>query len=565
MQDTIWNLSPFTDSVTAISQELDLPLPIAQILNNRGITHAQTAQSFLYGTLDDLYDPFLIPDMPAAVERLKKAVHQGENILIFGDYDVDGVLSVVILTRALRSLGANVDYYIPDRLKEGYGLKPNRIPIVLEKKANLVISVDCGIKAIEFVKEANKIGVDVIITDHHQPGSDLPNALAILNPVLKGSSYPEKNLAGIGVVFKLIQALFMNHPQEIHLPHYLKLVSIGTVADVVSLRNENRLFVKFGLQGLCQVTNKGLLSLLDVCGLSGKKIQVGDLGFRIGPRINAAGRLGKAELAVKLFLSESDGESKDIAKLLNTMNSERQAVEKKIFNQAFGLINSKSLWKRYKLLILGCEEWHRGVIGIVASKLKDTFYRPVILFAYEDGNAYGSGRSIKEFPLIDCLNDNLQYFLNYGGHPMAVGCEMKHQQMSGFKAAINTYVSQRLSDMDLKRKIRIDVKLPFDEINDRFLDCLNLLSPFGMGNPKPTFLTEDVQILSEPRLLQNKHSKWLVKHNERTFELLGWDKADLAQRFNKGDRVHIVYTLNMSEYMGEQRLSLFLEDIKPSY
>jgi single-stranded-DNA-specific exonuclease len=500
--------------------------------------------------------------MREAVLRIQKAVSQREKILIFGDYDVDGILSVVTLTKALVSLGGNVDFFIPDRLKEGYGLKEKYIDLAEQKNAGVVISVDCGVKAVAFVEKARQKGIDVIITDHHQPGASLPRAEAILNPAIPNSRYPFKKLAGIGVVFKLIQALLDGDPKSSQLPHYLKLVSIGTVADIAELRDENRIFVKYGLKGLEDVKNIGLKKLMGSCGIKQRSVSVGDVGFRIGPRINAAGRMGMTDLAVRLFFSDSLQEVDDITRELERLNSRRQRVEEKVFKQAKGLVEQRSLDNRYKILILGCEEWHRGVIGIVASKIKDLFYRPVILFAYENGKAFGSGRSIRDFSLISCLDENKDLFLNYGGHTMAVGCELAHRDMANFKDHINAYVHSRITGEQLKRKISIDARIDFEDINRAILDILSLLSPFGLGNPKPVFLTEEAEIIAPPTKIQGKHCKFLVKKNGKIFESIGWGKGEWADELWAGDRIDMVYSLMSSEFLGEEKVTLSLEDLK---
>jgi len=500
--------------------------------------------------------------MREAVERIRQAISRKEKIIIFGDYDVDGVLSVVVLSKALQSLGAEVDYFIPERLKEGYGIKESHIDVVLERKSKLVISADCGIKATQFAKRAKEKGIDIIITDHHLPGDSLPEALAILNPVLDDSGYPDKNLAAIGVAFKLIQALFEREGKLSYLPHYLKLVAIGTIADVSKLKGENRLFVKFGLQALENVSNSGLLSLIELCGLDGKKVSVGDVGFRIGPRINAAGRMGDADLAVRLFFSESRPESLALAQRLDDLNAERQGTQDRIYNQALEIIQSKSLDKRYKFLVLGCEQWHRGVIGIVASKLKDFFYRPVLLFAYEDAEAHGSGRSISEFPLINCLDECKNLFLDYGGHAMAVGCTLLRENVSLFKSAANAYASSSLSDESLKRKIYIDSRVNFSDIDSSFIRNYSLLSPFGVGNSTPIFLTEGAEVIREPQKIKDKHCKIILRQNQRVFEALGWEKGDWALKVKRGERIDLVYSLQFSEYLGGETINLSLEDIK---
>lgn len=562
MAETIWVLTPYREQAQTLSIELGIQPEIAQILVNRGIRSAEAAQYFLYGGLDCLHDPYLMRGMREAVERVRQAISRKEKILIFGDYDVDGVLSVVALSKALSSLGAEVDYYIPERLKEGYGIKESHIEVVLERKSRLVISADCGIKATEFARRVKEKGIDIIITDHHLPGDSLPEALAILNPVLDDSGYPDRNLAAIGVAFKLIQALFEKEEKLSSLSHYLKLVAIGTIADVSELRGENRLFVKFGLQALEDVSNTGLLSLIELCGLEGRKVSVGDVGFRIGPRINAAGRMGAADLAVKLFFTESRLESFDLAQRLDELNAERQRTQDRIYNQALEMIRSKSLDKRYRFIVLGCEGWHRGVIGVVASKLKDFFYRPVLLFAYEDARAYGSGRSISEFPLIGCLGECKDLFLDYGGHAMAVGCTLLRENVSLFKRAVNAHASSFISDEDLKRKIHIDSKINFADIDSSFISNYSLLSPFGVGNPTPTFLTEGAEVVSEPQKIKDKHCKLLLRQKERVFEAMGWEKGEWTLKIRRGDRIDLAYSLQFSEYMGEKTVSLSLEDIK---
>ena len=562
MNETVWILNPISEKAKYISEAIDIPVETAQILVNRGVDQPEQVNLFLNGKLSDLHDPFLMDGMKDAVGRIQRALSAKEKILIVGDYDVDGILSVVALSQALKSLGGNVDFFIPDRLREGYGLKEQYVDLAEKKNASLVLSVDCGVKAVAFVEKARRRGIDVIITDHHQPGASVPKALAVLNPALPDSGYPFKKLAGVGVVFKLVQALFDGRPQSSHLPHYLKLVSIGTVADVAELKDENRIFVKIGLEGLENVKNIGLRSLMDTCGIRKRRVSVGDVGFRIGPRINAAGRLGMTDLAVRLFFSESQEEVEDIAQQLDRLNSRRQRIEENVFKQVRSIIERRSLSERYKLLILGCEEWHRGVIGIVASKIKDVFYRPVILFSYKDGKALGSGRSISDFSLIECLDNNRKFFHNYGGHTMAVGCELSREEMQNFKALINDYVGSRITGEQLKRKIRIDARIDFADIGMGVLDVISLLAPFGLGNPKPLFLTEKAEVLAPPKKIQGKHSKFLVQKNGKVFESIGWRKGHWADEIWAGDRIDMVYSLAISEYLGEERLTLSIEDIK---
>ncbi len=563
MSSALWIVRPPSTAAHRLAAELGIPLPIARVLTNRGVVEPEAARLFLYGTPDQFHDPYLMKGMKEAVERIERAVERKERVLIFGDYDVDGVLSVVMLHKALTSLGAEVDYFIPERLADGYGIKEHHAGIVAEKNCSLVISVDCGIKAVEFTEKVRRSGIDVIITDHHMPGDALPQATAIIDPVLEDSGYPYRQLAGVGVVFKLIQALLEKRGRQDSVSHYLKLVCIGTVADVVELKGENRLFVKHGLKGLESVSNVGLKSLIEACGINGRAVSEADLGFRLGPRINAAGRMGLTELAVQLFFSKSAEESQALVKRLDELNYRRQRTEEKIFEQAREKVQARSLDERYRCLVLGSEQWHRGVIGIVASKLKDLFHRPVILFAYEGDRAHGSGRSISDVPLIDLLDSCRDLFLSYGGHRYAVGCTLPLERMDDFKSAINAAADRAIPDESLVRKLQIDAPLPFGGIDGAFLDNYGLLFPFGVGNPKPVFLAEGVEVAGEPLLMNGKHLKFLARNEGRVFEVLGWDKAALKQKIGRGSVLDLAYSVHMSEYLGESRVSLVIEDLKP--
>ncbi len=562
MNPAVWIVRPPCAEAEALARALDIPPAIARVLVNRKIVTEEAARTFLFGDLEKLHDPYLMKGMDKAVARIGEAIARGEKILIFGDYDVDGVLSTVMLKKALTTLGAKVDYFIPERLTDGYGIKDEHVRIPVERGASLVISVDCGIKSVEFTARAREQGVDVIITDHHRPGDSLPDAVAVLDPVLADSGYPDSGLAGVGVVFKLIQALLAKAGRDAGLAHYLKLVSIGTVADVAELKGENRLFVKKGLKGLGDVSNPGLRSLIEACGLGRRKISEGDLGFRLGPRINAAGRMGMTDLAVRLFFEDDPAETLALVQKLDDLNAQRQKTEEKIFNEARERVEDRGLDKKYKCLVLGSPDWHRGVIGIVASKLKDRFNRPVVLFHYENGKAHGSGRSIPEVPLIDLLDDCKSHFLSYGGHRLAVGCTLPTEGMAAFKAALNPLAEARITEDDLKKKIKIDGPLEFSAVDERFMAAFALLNPFGVGNPKPLFMADNVEVISEPQVLQGKHLKFLARQNGRVLEALGWDKADWRHLLRRGSRVSLAFSIMTSEYLGEPKTNLSIEDLK---
>jgi len=564
MDEAIWNVARPSEDAGPLAAALGLPPVIGQILVNRKIRDVESARFFLEGGLESVPDPFLLPGMDAAVERILKAVADGEPILIFGDYDVDGVLSTVMLHKALSTLGGKADYFIPERLKDGYGIKDEHIEVARGRGAKLVISVDCGIKSVGFVRAARSAGVDVIVTDHHLPGPELPDALAVLDPAVPGSPYPDHDLAGVGVAFKLIQALFQKTGRTSVLPHYLKLVAIGTVADIVEIRGENRVFVRRGLQELRNVSNPGLRSLIGVCGLANRPVSVGDIGFRLGPRINAAGRMGRTDLALRLFFSDSSLETTSLAIELDDLNRKRQAAEETIYTEAEARIRTEGLDRTYKILVLGDEKWHRGVVGIVASRLKEAFSRPVVLFSYENGIAYGSGRSIPGFSLIECLDAARPLYLSYGGHRQAVGCTLRRESLPAFKDAMNKGADARLSFDDLRPSISIDAPLDFSDIGEPLWRGLALLEPHGVGNPRPVFLTGEAEVAAPPRRLKDRHVKLALRQSGRTFEAIGWDHAAWADRFPAGSRVDCAYTFQTSNYLGEDRLYLGLEGLRPA-
>lgn len=567
MEDAAWIDPPDLPEAPTIASELGIPLSIARVLAKRGFSDAAAARCFLHGNTADFNDPFLFSGMAAAVERIRGAIAAKEKILIFGDYDVDGILSMVMLHSVLTDLGGDVDQFIPDRLTDGYGIKDDHVAVAVARGAKLVISVDCGIKAAGFVRRARQAGVDVIITDHHMPGADLPPATAVLDAWADGAGYPDKNLAGVGVVYKIIQALLENTPKAKKLPSYLKLVAIGTISDLAPLRGENRIFVRQGLDALNKaVFNPGLRSLLDVSGLLGRTITEGDVGFRIGPRINAAGRMGETDQAVRLFFATTEGETDRIAQRLDALNSQRQKAEEKIRIQASERIRERRHHEKYKILILGSEEWNRGLIGIVASRLKDEFRLPVILFAYENGRAVGSGRSLAPFSLIDCL-EGLDRggvpFVSYGGHKYAVGCTLARGDLAAFRTEANAAAAAVLTDEVLRPKIEPDAALAFSEIAaPGFMKAYDLLRPFGVGNPKPLFFTAGAEVASAPRVLKGKHLKLLLKHDGRVFEALAWDRAAWADGLAAGDTIKAAYSLQTSTYLGEEKLQLVLEGFR---
>src|SRR5256712_4199795 len=417
-----WLVPPVDpDAIASLSRELGFSPLLARLLVRRGIRDPETAQRFLRPSLDQIPDPFLMADMPAAVERLRRAIDRNERVLIYGDYDVDGTLAVVVLLTALRSLGAKVEAHIPDRFAEGYGM---RIPVIeraASENVRVVISVDTGVREHEVIKRACELGIDCIVTDHHLPESHLPPAKAILNPRRPDCSYPDKNLSGVGVAWKLVQAMLGERLSERQVLSYLKVVAIGTVADVVPLLGENRIIAYFGLRALAEPEQPGLEALLEVAGVCGRPVSTGEIGFRIAPRINAAGRMENARDVIDLFMTREASRAREIAQKLEALNRERQSVEDEILRQIEAqLRQSPQRVQKYSLVISG-DGWHRGVIGIVAQRVVDRYHRPALVIGVEDGVGVGSGRSIRGFHLLDALAAMSDLFDRYGGHAQAAG------------------------------------------------------------------------------------------------------------------------------------------------
>ncbi len=555
-----WIIRPLNPLADKLAQELNLPQPIARVLVNRGFQEAKKAELFLKGSLKEIPSPFLFADMERSLDRIEMAIEKKEKILIFGDYDADGILALVMLYQTLRSLGAEVDYYIPDRIKEGYGVKESHLPLITARQARLVITVDCGIKSNQFVSRAQASGIDVIITDHHQPGGTIPPAYAVLNPHLPGSGYPDCHLAGVGVAFKLIQALLARKNKESLLPHYTKLVAIGTITDVVPLLGENRILVRQGLESLKEAKNLGLRHLLSVCGLQGGRITENDIGYRVGPRLNAAGRMASANLAVRLFLTEAEDEARRISELLDELNAERQTAEEKILLQALARIQEGALTEKYRVLLLGCETWHRGIIGIVAARLKEQFNRPVILFHYDSDLAYGSGRSINSFSLIQALRECEDLFEEFGGHHHAAGCVLRRERVPDLKRALNHLAASWLKEEDLRPTLIIDDSLRFGEISRTFYELYSLLPPFGPGNPRPLFLFSGVKVISKPQILTNNSAKIRLRQDGRVLEAVIWAMPDSSEAIREGALLEVVASLQPTKFWGEETFLLSVED-----
>jgi single-stranded-DNA-specific exonuclease len=552
-----------------LSRALGLEPVIARLLVQRGLGDPDEAHRFLRPSLDHLHDPRRLAGLDAAVTRLERAFAAGERIVVHGDYDVDGISSTVILRRAMEMLGGNVGHFIPDRLKDGYGLQPSTIDRLHAEGATVVVSVDCGIRGHEAALRARELGVDLIITDHHEPGAELPVALAVLNPRRRDCEYPDKNLAGVGVALKLVQALCGRAGKTVWLPAFVKIAALGTLADVVPLVGENRVIAKVGLDLLSRGPHKvGLRALLEVSGLTGRRISGYDVGFVIAPRINAAGRMATPDIATRLLLASDDAladEARGLAEQLNAENVRRQQEEAAIVAEARTIVDGDPEIGARTVLVVAGDGWHRGVIGIVASKLVDAYHRPAIVLSIEGDVAQGSCRSIPSFDMLAALESCAPMLDRFGGHTMAAGLAFSTRRVREFRGAVNEFADARLGPDDLRPRQRIDATLGFRELTGQVAAQIVALAPFGAGNPKPVFAATGVEIADGPRRLKERHLKMAVRHDGRVLRAIAWRGVE-RYGFLEGHRapVDLAYSLEQSEFNGETYLELVVADVRPS-
>jgi single-stranded-DNA-specific exonuclease len=525
---------------------------VAQVLVHRGLADPDAAHRFLHPSLAHLHDPLTIRDMPQAVERLRAAIRGGEKILIYGDYDVDGTTAVVLLTKAIERAGGAAANHVPNRLKDGYGMRPEVVERAAAEGVKLIVSVDTGIRAAEVVRRAGELGIDVIVTDHHLPEADLPPALAVLNPNRADCPYPDKNLCGAGVAFKLAQALLgtLAWPAEKTrrvLDSLLKMVALATVADVVPLTGENRIMVKHGLDGLREVRNPGLRALLDVAGFTGQSVpSARQVAFQIAPRMNAAGRMDTAQLVVELFLTADPARARELARQLHEHNAERQQVEAGIRDacERTAVDDSAAALVYYE------EGWHRGVLGIVAARMVERLRRPVFVLSRNpgDGLAQGSGRSIPAFHLLEALEAMPDLFVRFGGHQHAAGVTLEAARVPEFRQRLGEYAAARLSPEDFRPATEIDALVSLDEIDERAAGEVETLAPFGRGNPPPVFAALDVEIAGQPVVMKEKHLRLMARQRGRTLTLKAWNFAARTAEMGPGARVDIAFTLEPDPY-----------------
>ena len=570
-----WNLPEAVDSsaLAKLARSLGLGLPASRVLWSRGLRDAATARDFLSPSLELLHDPMLMSGMSRAVDRLIRAIHYREKILIYGDYDVDGTTSIVILKKAIELAGGEASYHVPHRLREGYGMRPEVLAEAVSNGVRLVISVDTGIRAAEVVRAATALGLDMIITDHHLPDEDVPPAVAVLNPNQPDCQYPEKNLCGAGVTFKLIQALLMRldwpaAKSRRLLESFLKLVAIATVADVVPLTGENRLIVKTGLAGLSDVRNVGLRALLDVAGFeSGKPLSASQVAFRVAPRINAAGRMANASDVIEMFLTGDATQARNLATQLHELNADRQQTEKDIVEAILAQCDELPVSADDFALVFSKPGWHRGVIGIVASRIVDRFHRPVFVLGEEDGLAQGSGRSIRAFHLLEALEKMPELFHKFGGHRQAAGLTMDALHVDEFRARLNAYATSVLTPDQLRPMLDLDAVVEVAELNEQSVNEIFSLAPFGFGNPAPLFALRNVEIASPPTVVKDVHLRLRVKQGTRFLKVIAWNFAERIDEFALGNRVDLAVALEEDEYSasrGYENWSAKLKDARPA-
>ncbi|HXK61335.1 MAG TPA: single-stranded-DNA-specific exonuclease RecJ [Acidobacteriota bacterium] len=549
------------ERVSRLAAELGSSRLTARLLINRGFDDPDEASAFLQPSLAQLHDPHLMKDMDRVVHRVLGAMERREKILIYGDYDVDGITAIVVLKRAIEMLGSRADFYLPKRLEEGYGLKAEVIKRAAEHGYQLIISVDSGIRAPEACQVAHEAGVDLIITDHHLPDSTLPPAYAILNPRRPDCSYPEKNLAGVGVAFKLIQALFTRFGKGHLLEHFLKLVAIGTVADMVPILGENRVIVRYGLEKLAEPHNLGLKALLQGAGV-GKEVRLADVGFKLAPRINAVTRMGGGGEVVNLFSVKDPVEAEAIVQRMNDMNHARQREETGIMKAIEQqLLEDPRRLNRYFLVFAG-EGWHRGVIGIVASRLVEKHHRPVLVLSSDGAFCQGSGRSIAGFHLLDALDQCRDLLVQYGGHAQAAGCKVSTDLCQVLEERLNDYASQKLSPEDLCPRVQIDCLLPIEEVSFPLIREVEQLAPFGIGNPVPVFASKQVAIAAGPWVLKEKHLKLQLRSNGSRLDAIWWKNGHAAETIRTGYPLDLAYTVSQESYQGRESLLLSVCDLR---
>ena len=557
-----WILKEFDKArVVEISKNFNISPLTAIILYNRGIREDGQIKDFLARDLSGMHDPFLMKDMDKAVERILLAKKNNEKITIYGDYDVDGITSIAILYKYLKNMGLEVGFYVPDRMVEGYGVNRDALDKIKADGTAVIITVDTGITAIEEADYAKSIGIDFIITDHHECKESIPDVYAAIDPKRKDCEYPFKSLAGVGVVFKLIQALDSSEPIENLMDEYADLMCLGTVADISPLIDENRVIVTEGLKRFKTTKNIGLKALIDV-STNGKAITTSTIGYTIAPRINASGRLGCASTSVELFLTEDEEEAAKLADSLCHENTLRQQTEQKMFKEALEYIEQHPGIKDDDILVIPHENWHHGIVGIVSSKITEKYYKPSILFAVDGDSAKGSGRSIAGFNLFGALENCSGLLEKFGGHELAAGLTIKAENIEDFRKKINEYAKGRIEDMTLVPTISLDAQIKVPYITIDTVHDINKLQPFGVNNPTPSFSVRNIKIHRISVMSEGKHLRMTLYKDGKYLDTVGFGMGDYYSMFREGDYIDVAFALDINDYKGFQNVQLILKDMR---
>lgn len=564
-----WKLTEvLDDSARSWKQEivsnLKCPDLVAELLVRKGFQSVEEIKNYFNPSLSNISSPFMFKDMEKTADRIVHAIKEMEYITIYGDYDVDGTTSVALLYLGLKKVGALVDYYIPHRMIDGYGLSFSGIDQLKDRGTNLIISVDCGINANEEVEMINDLGIDIIVTDHHNPKNSLPPAYSIINPKLTDCGYSYKELAGVGVAYQLLMAVYqkLNLSTEELVQKYVDLVALGTIADIVPLTGENRVFASIGLRRLLKKNNYGLNALIKIAGLSLKELNTADIVFGIAPRINAAGRMGSAIRAVELMISNDESTSAELAEIIERENSLRQQIDQQTFQEACEIIE-----KKYKdmdetnIIVISSDNWHPGVIGIVASKLVEKYYRPTILITFKDGIGSASGRSVADFDLFQAVLSVDKYLENFGGHKYAIGLSLLPEYVDIVENRLDKYVKEHITAEQLIPPLSIDAKLELYEINQNLMEWLAKFAPYGPGNMRPTFYTEKVMVVGFPYNVGRNHLKLKVAKDGCMLDLIGFNMGDFLPMLRKGSFVDIAYSLDINTWQGKTTIQGKLKDI----
>ncbi len=559
----IWNIKPLPDEkdIQALSEVINTNPIISALLIQRGISNFEEAKTFFRPSLDRLHDPFLMKDMEVASERLAKAVKGKEKILIYGDYDVDGTTSVALVYKFLSNYSTNLEYYIPDRYEEGYGVSMKGVEWAAANKFDLIISLDCGIKGHAPIARARELGMDFIVCDHHTPGETLPNATAILDPKQSDCDYPFKELSGCGVGFKLMQALCSKMDLDTELLfNNLDLLAVSIAADIVPVNGENRVLAYYGLKKLNENPSIGFKALMDVGGLT-PPLNIGNVVFGIAPRINASGRIGHANEAVSVLISEDAVEADRIASLINAKNQIRKETQEQITNEALGMLADDPIYKGRKSTVLFQPDWHKGVIGIVASKCVDEHYKPTIILTESNGFVTGSARSVSGFDVHEAILQCEVLLDQFGGHKYAAGLSLKRENLDAFVLAFEESVSNEITPEQEKKQLKVDAEITLDLISYKFLDVLNQMAPFGPANLQPVFVARSVRV-QKASLLKNVHLKINVEQNGAVFDGIGFNMPQQYSKDLEGNEIDIVFNIDENNFRGIKSIQLKVKDIK---